>query len=68
MRSVYYFCIGCYMCLRDWRLLVEPFHFLSKVTMNVKPINYRAIIMNTDAKQVLIPTGEADGDIVLLPV
>ena len=30
MPSVNYFCIGGYMCLRDWRLLVEPFHFLFK--------------------------------------
>ena len=20
--------LGCYMCLRDWRLLAQPFHFL----------------------------------------
>ena len=37
MRSVYYFCIGYYMCLRYWRILAQPFHFLFK-SVNVRKV------------------------------
>ena len=30
-RFVHYFCVWCYMRLRYWRLLVEPFHYPFKV-------------------------------------